>query len=82
MARKLKNFEDETHKMFHLEYGEKYSKTWKMRNAHYRTWSMSRKLQIMEYKEHKIQDLDYREKTEKPRKRDRNSGKHVLWREN
>ena len=54
MARKLKNFEDETHKMFHLEYGEKYSKTWKMRNAHYRTCSMARKLQIMESKEHKI----------------------------
>ena len=54
MARKLKNFEDETHTLFHMECGEKYSKTWKRRNAHYRTWSMARKLHIMKYKEHKI----------------------------
>jgi hypothetical protein len=32
----------ETQTLFHLEYGEKHSKTWKMRNTHWRTWSMSR----------------------------------------
>ena len=27
-----------------LEYGEKHSKMWKMRNEHCRTWNMARKL--------------------------------------
>ena len=48
MARKLKNFENETHTPFNLEYGGKHSKTWKMRNAHCRTWSMVRKLKTQE----------------------------------
>ena len=27
-----------------MEYGKKHSKTWKIRNAHCRTWNMARKL--------------------------------------
>ena len=42
MARKLKIFENETHTLFHLEYGLKHSKTWKMRNSHSRTWNMAK----------------------------------------
>jgi hypothetical protein len=44
MDRKLKNVENETQTLVYLEYGEKYSKTWKMKNAHCRTWSMARNL--------------------------------------
>ena len=36
MLRKLKKVENETQTMFDLEYGEKHSKIWKMRNAHCR----------------------------------------------
>jgi hypothetical protein len=43
MARKLKNVKNETQTLFDLEYGEKHSKTLKMRNAHNRTYSMGRK---------------------------------------
>ena len=42
IARKLKNVENETQTLFNLEYGEKHSKMWKMRNAHCRTWKMAR----------------------------------------
>ena len=35
-----------------MEYGEKNLKTWKMRNAQCRTWSMVRKLKIMENEKH------------------------------
>ena len=52
MARKLKIFENETHTLFHLEYGLQHSKTWKMRNSHCRTWNMARKLQTMENEKH------------------------------
>ena len=48
MVRKLKNVENETQTLFDLEYGEKHSKTWKIRNAHCRTCNMARKLKIME----------------------------------
>jgi hypothetical protein len=48
MTRKLKNVENETQTLFDLEYGEKNSKTWKMRNAHSRNWIMARKLNIKE----------------------------------
>ena len=48
MARKLKNVENETQTLFDLEYGEKDSKTQKIRNANCRTCNMARKLKIME----------------------------------
>ena len=57
MARKLKNVENETQKLFELEYGEKHLKTWTMRNEHCRAWIMARKLQIMENEKHTVQDL-------------------------
>ena len=44
MARKPKNVENMTQALIHLGYGEKHSKTWKMRNTHCRTWVMGRKL--------------------------------------
>ena len=39
MWRKLKNMENEKHKLQDLEYGEKH---WKMRNSNFRTWNMAR----------------------------------------
>ena len=62
MPTKLKNVENETQTLYDLEYGEKHLKTWKMRNAHCRTWSMSRKLKIMENEKHTLQDVKYVEK--------------------
>ena len=59
MVRKLKNVENEKEKLFDMEYGEKHTKMWKIRKAHYRTWSMARKLKIMENEKHKLQNLKY-----------------------
>jgi hypothetical protein len=42
MAIKLKKVENETQTLYELEYGKKWWKTWKMRNAHCRTWNMTR----------------------------------------
>ena len=51
IARKLKKkIENETQKLFDLEYSEKHSKTWKMRNAH----CMTRKRKIMENEKHTL----------------------------
>ena len=40
MVRKLKNVENEILTLNDQEYGEKHSKTWKMRNAQCQTWNM------------------------------------------
>jgi hypothetical protein len=48
-----------------MEYGEKHSKTWKRRNAHLKTWSISRKLKIMENEKNKLKDVKYGEKYRK-----------------
>jgi len=40
-GKKTKNVKNEAQTLFDLEYGEKHSKTWKMRNAHSRTWTMA-----------------------------------------
>ena len=37
-----------------LEYGEKHSKTWKRRNAHYRTWNMARNNKNVENEMHTV----------------------------
>ena len=68
MARKLKIMENETQTLQDLEYGQKQSKTWKMRNAHSRTWNMARKVINVENKKHTLQDLEYFEKTDKRQK--------------
>ena len=47
-----------------MDYGEKHSKTWKMRNAHCRTWSMARKFKIKKNEKYTLQDLEYGEETE------------------
>ena len=62
MVRKLKNVENETLTLYDQEYGEKHSKTWKMRNAHYRTWNMARKLKNVENETQTLYDLEYGEK--------------------
>ena len=65
MARKVKNQKNETQTVQDLEYGEKYSKMWKMRNAHGKTWNMVRKLKIMENEKHTLQVMKYGEKHSK-----------------
>ena len=44
----MKNVENETQKLFDLDYGEKHSKTRKMRNEHCRNWKMARKIEKLE----------------------------------
>ena len=53
-----------------------------MRNAHSMTWNMARKLKIIENVKCTMQDLNYGEKTEKRGKRDTNTVRHGIWREN
>ena len=38
------------------------TKTWKMRNAHCRTWSMAGKMKIMENEKNILQELEYDKK--------------------
>jgi hypothetical protein len=38
----MKNVEDDTQKLFDLEYGKKHTKTWKMRNTRCRIWNRAR----------------------------------------
>jgi hypothetical protein len=59
IAGKLKNVVKETKTLYNLKYGEKHSKTCKMKNAHCRTWSMARKRKIMENEKHTVYDLEY-----------------------
>jgi hypothetical protein len=54
MVGKLKNLENETQKLFDMEYGKKHSKTWNRRNAHCRTWIVATKLKIMENEKHTL----------------------------
>jgi hypothetical protein len=37
-----------------MKYGKKHSKTWKIRNANCRTWSMARNLKITENEKHTL----------------------------
>ena len=61
----IKNVENETQTVFDLEYGGIHSKTWKMRNAHCRTWNIARKLKIIENEKDTHQDMIYGEKHKK-----------------
>jgi hypothetical protein len=54
--------ENKTQTLFALEYGEETSKTWKMRNAHCRTWIMVRKLTKKEIEKLTWQDLEFGKK--------------------
>jgi hypothetical protein len=54
MAKRIKNVENETQKLFDVEYGRKHPKTWKMRNAQCRTWNMARKLKMMKNEKHTL----------------------------
>ena len=60
--RSLENVENDTQTLFHLEYDEKHAKTWKMKYAHGRTWSMARKLKNVENETQTLYDLEYGEK--------------------
>ena len=42
IVRKLKNVENETQTLFHLEYVEKTEKTWKMRHKNRLNWNMEK----------------------------------------
>jgi hypothetical protein len=57
--------ENETQTLFDLEYVEKPSKTWKMRNVHYREWNIARKLKNMGNEKQTLFDLEYKEKLSK-----------------
>jgi hypothetical protein len=59
IPRKLKNVINETQTLYNLKYGEKYSKTCKMKNAHCRTWRMARKRKTMGNEKHTVYDLEY-----------------------
>jgi hypothetical protein len=60
MARKPKKVKKKkTQTFFDQEYGKKHSKTWKMKNALCRTWSIARKLKTMENETNKLQDVKY-----------------------
>ena len=65
MARKLKNVENETQKLFDQESDQKYSKTWKIRNAHWWTWIMARKLKNVGNETKLLYDLTYGKKHSK-----------------
>ena len=65
MARKLKNVENETQKLFDQESDQKYSETWKIRNAHWWTWIMARKLKNVGNETHILYDLAYGKKLSK-----------------
>ena len=62
MASTLKTVENETQTLQDMEYGEKHSKTWKMRIALYSTWNMEKKLKNVENETQKLFDLEYGEK--------------------
>ena len=63
MARNLKKVDNETQTLYDLEYGEKHSKTWKMRNAHFRNWNMTKKLKNVKKKRTQtFFDLEYSKK--------------------
>ena len=58
----LNKVENEKFTLQDVDYGEKHSKTWKKRNAHCSTWSMTRKLKNAENETQTLQELEYDEK--------------------
>ena len=62
MARNLKKVDNETQTLCDLEYGEKHSKTWKMRKAHCRNWNMARKLKNVKNEKQTLFYLEYGKK--------------------
>ena len=63
-GKKTENQGNEKHTLQHLQYGEKHSNTWKMRNAQGRKWSMGRKMENVENETQTLQDLEYGEKSQ------------------
>ena len=52
MKRKKKNMKNVTKTNFDLEYRGKHSKTWKIRNAHFKSWNTARNLIMMDNEKH------------------------------
>ena len=65
MVRKVKNVENERQILFDQESDFNYSKTWKMRNAHWWTWIMVRKLKNVGNETQIMYDLAYGKKHSK-----------------
>ena len=65
MVRKLKNVENERQILFDQESDFNYSKTWKMRYAHWWTWIMVRKLRNVGNETQIMYDLAYGKKHSK-----------------
>ena len=65
IARKCKKLQNETQTLYDLKYGQKQSKTWKMRNTHSRTWIMARKVKNVENETQILFDLECVTKKEK-----------------
>ena len=73
--------ENETQTMYELEYGKKYWKTLKMRNAHCRTCNMAGKLKKRRKWEKQTLGSGYGEKNEKHGKLEKYTLGHGIWRE-
>ena len=82
MEKKKKNMENETQRLYDLEYGEKHSKTWKMRNAHCRNQNMEGKLKNLENETQTLFDLEYGEKQYKCGKLEMHTVGTGVWLEN
>ena len=82
MARKMKNVENDTQTLYHLEYGEKYWKWWKMKNAHCRTLNMARKLKSWIVRNKYCRTWNMARNTEKLEKWELHTVGPGLWREN
>ena len=72
LTRKLKNVENETQTLYDLEYSEKHSKTWEIRNVHCWTRNMARNNKKLENEKHTVGHGVW-QKTEKHGQRDTNS---------
>ena len=54
-----KTWKNGSQTLYYLEYGKKQWKTWKMRNAHSRIWSIARKQKNVENETQTLHDLEY-----------------------
>jgi hypothetical protein len=81
VGRKLNNVENETRKMYVLEYVEKHWKTCKMRKTHCRSWNMERKLKNLENETQTLFKLNWQLNTQKWGKWEMHTVRPGVWRE-
>ena len=62
LFRKENNEKNKIKTLFDMEYSKKHWKSWKMRNAHCRTWNMARKMKNVKNEMQTLFDLEYGEK--------------------